>query len=660
MMGMEQRIEVAEKLLERGAREATEHQDAEDFHEARFRSKPNATFAKPFRPAPRMDVEARLAKIRSAIQNKTAVEWIIVGWQHRGAVPHFGAPKVGKTTGVNEIVAHIVSIDTPTGKRKGDYHGAVIAAYGQWLWYSGEETEDMVFDRFRKEFVRYGYTGEDLERVMLRVHVICPQSMAKHEFPALNPFIMSRLPLPVEGYAGMALQANATMDWIFDYIDEHNNDVAARGGGEDDRIIGWTADSLTSVTGMGTMDDEGIPNLLSHLNRESSLRRIGCILIGHSPQTTDVDPLKPWEGAIYRIKGSVAWSALVRMMVEWRTPAGKAKLKGPLKTDWHEAKTLFDNGIVSIDDKLVVAMVADGNIAFSNKKLWFKKDGSGGFVDLSEHMIGEGREYGAYQYEHIKKQSEMEAAAAVSKSTTEVDRKPAHELMMVMLEQAMKDSEAIAKEKDDAQAAPVTGQNLTTMFKKWKKDKAAIEQFSVLKLGPRDGGISEHTGGYHSVRGWLERLAASGKIAKVVGGYVPMDRRDKGYRLKNADPVEDTPVCSTPVEIDLQSISDAILAVVTKLAEEFDAADGDKDHEVPVNAKNIQSALLASRIQDEHPVLREAYADKRLIFNGPANRSPMMQSADWYCEELTKPGNGSLERLRDGTYAIPVEEGNDA
>lgn len=621
-MGMEQQISI-DNVLEVAARAAV----AKD------------TFIKPFRPSIPPTLEA-LHQVNATVERK--IDWVIEGWLPSDLVPHFGRSKVGKSTGIAGQIAAIASVDTATGRRAHDWKGHKVLRHGIALWYSGEETTGEVSSRMKREFSRMGYRGDDLDAVATRVVPLCPKSWSADQFAGLNPFICARMPVAGVGIRHDQYQATATLEWIYDLVDSHNAAVDARGGASDEKIIGIVFDSMTSTAGFSSTDEEGIQNLLFDLGRSAQRRNLFKILVAHSPQSAKPEPADPDHNSIDRLKGNGAWSAICRLMVEWRLPAERSA-----KETWYEAKLLIDQGVVSVDDELVIAVVADGNIAYSKQKMWFKRDGSGGHIDLSRFMVSEPRGFNAAKWKARQDRHAAEAAASSAAAKVKVDREPARDAVLDMVKEAMVANEQLAREKGEKLAKAVTGGQVIGIFKSWKAKKAARERYPVLDREPKFGGISERTGGDFTIRYWMERLAADGSLAGVVGGYVPADRVANGYRLKEVAANDQD--SSAPALIDLAPVRDAVLAVVGQLDAEFESCGGDETHQIAVNRKNIQLALQSTDFQKAHPVLRDAYLDGRLVLNGPSTKAPVMQSAEWYCEELS--ADGKLFRQRDGNYS---------
>jgi hypothetical protein len=625
-MGMMTKPQTVEEALEAAAREATKD-----------------VFVKPFRPAIPATLDA-LLQVNSGIER--TLGWVIEGWLIDDLVPHFGRAKIGKSTGTAGQIACIASIDTVTGKRAHHWCGHRVNRHGIVLYYSGEETKDEIAARMERTFRKMGYRGADLDAVMRRVVPICPKSWSPEQYAGLNPFICAKMPVAGVGIRHEQYQSTATLEWIYDLVDNHNADVDARDGADDEKIIGVVFDSMTSVAGFSSTDEEGIPNLLFDLGRSAQRRRLFVILVAHSPQSAKVDPLDPDRNAIDRLKGNGAWSAICRLMVEWRLPGDRTKADG-----WFEAKTLVDKDIISINDEVVVCVVADGNVGFSKQKMWFKRDGEGGHTDLSRFMTEEPRGFNAEKWKARKDTAEAQGVAAAAAGLIDVDRAPAVEAVLAMINEAMTANEAVARENGEKLAKVPNGTQIMKIHKEWLKSRERLERWPVLSRDPKNGGISSHSGGDHSIRDFINRLIASKKIADVVGGVVPLDRVSNGYRVKH-ELVEDKQVAAPP--LDLEPVFEAVCAVVEQLDADFEHAGGDKAHEVAVNAKNIQSALRSSRFMKAHPVLRAAFEDGRLVHNGPANKAPLPQSPEWVCEQLVSPARGRLVRLANNTYARPV------
>lgn len=638
-MDMMDRPTMTDEALDAAAREA------ESRYGSAHSTSEKDTFVKPFRPAIPATLDA-LLQANSAIER--TLNWVIEGWLIDDLVPHFGRAKIGKSTGIAGQIACIASIDTDTGRRHRHWCGHKINRHGIVLYYSGEETKDEIAARMARTFRKMGYRGADLDAVMRRVVPICPKSFSAEQYAGLNPFICAKMPVVGAGIRHEQYQATATLEWLYDLVDNHNAAVDARSGADDEKIIGIVFDSMTSVAGFKSTEEEGIANLLFDLGRSAQRRSLFVILVAHSPQSATVDPKKPDWNAIDRLKGNGAWSAICRLMVEWRLPGAIANGDG-----WHESKTLFDENIVSVNDELVVCVVADGNVAFSQQKMWFKRDGDGGHVDLSRFMIHEPRGFTAEKWLAKRAQVEAQGVAAAEAGLIDIDREPAREAVLAMVKEAMEVNEADAREKQEKLAKVPTGKQVMAVHMGWKKDKERCERWPVLKRGPKNGGISEREGGDYSVRYWINQLVAAGKLSEVVGGVVPPDRVAHGYRAKN-EVVEDKAVVA-PV-LDLEPVFDAVCEVIIEMDKAFERAGSEKAKKVPVTPQNIQDALLASAAMDKHPVLRAAFDDRRLVRNGAATRDPVVQSAAWYAAQLTTPARARLVRLKDGTFARPVEQ----
>ncbi|WP_375272747.1 AAA family ATPase [Sphingomonas sp.] len=441
----------------------------------------------------------------------------IDGWHPwSGLSPHFGPAKVGKTWAISGIVTVMAAIDTASTAAPTAWNTFEVMRRGVTFWYSGEETEDRVSRRLRKLFMRMGYRDEDLALVMSRIVSIAPISMSKAEFPSLNPFLMEYR----RDGEKMDWLPTATHEWLWDSIEAWNAEVKADGGPAEDMVVNLVIDSVTSCSGFNSVEDVGIANMLFHLNQKGDRNEVAIIAIAHTPKEVRYAWDDPDADILSRLKGSGAWSALSRLIVEWAKPrpqeamrAGSDKMR-----PWFEAMPLFNRGIAKSKRDLGDCLVArcDGNVAFSRGKIWLKRDDDGFYTDYTAVMRGEPRNYEDW----LAAGGDPTTGQIGGTSTPPIDtRKAARFLIVTTLRKLI----AEHREADNYREIPhdkrkaVTKKELVErlMFLK------AEGKTPVLGLAPANGGIDFNEGAKRpfGITKDLETLMDQGRIVKVTGGY---------------------------------------------------------------------------------------------------------------------------------------------
>ncbi len=334
------------------------------------------------------------ARHRAPAGRIEADEWSLPGWKLKvGIQPHYGEAKRGKTTGVTSMVIVEACIDLPSCKAPTHWNRVPIMQRGCAVIFSGEERYEAIEKRCRHMIYKIGYRGDDIEVIMSRIIIIAPLSMDEAEWPSLSPALTEQYRI---SSGVMEWLPSPGQDWLWEQIEAHNA-AATR---PEDRVVNLVIDSVTSIASFSSVDEMPIGKFLFHINRKSIANRIAVILIAHTQKDTKVDHLDPHAGALIRLKGSGAWSAISRIIVEWRRPLAQHYEGRFVSTrkelPWYEAKEAVERGVIRDDRSvrdLVVCEVADGNVGYSRAKLWMKMDGSGGLEDLQERMAGGASNY---------------------------------------------------------------------------------------------------------------------------------------------------------------------------------------------------------------------------------------------------------------------------
>lgn len=442
---------------------------------------------------------------------QTATHWGIVGWDPRaGLVPHFGQAKVGKSTGIATMIIHKAAVDSVSVPRPTTWMTKDIVRYGHVVWYSGEETRDAIQQRFAKLIRAMGYAQADVLAILRRILVIAPISMSAEQWPARNAILMSKL-----GYdEGGEWAPNASHNWLWSQVATWNAEVEARGGPDEDRIITMVVDSVTSCAGFASTEETAIQNFLFHLNRQAILNDISVIPIAHTPKSTSILWNDPHMDALARMKGNGSWSALSRLIVEWRRPEGQGfdGRSKKVQQSWYETKELYDTGILKNSRArrdMLIAQVAEGNVDYDNRKIWLKRDDDGCLVDLTAKLAHVSNSLAEYSEKNggkdangqplMRSEAEVEAAA----------RKDARKCIFTVLsEMAIKHGK------------PVTAAALKIAL----NDETTRKRFPVLssKRTPAKGGLSLEGNRTNSVAWELRQMSEfDGPLMKVTGGFKP-------------------------------------------------------------------------------------------------------------------------------------------
>jgi hypothetical protein len=458
---------------------------------------------------------ARMRAARAVASTEPDEKFAIDGWHPwSGLSPHFGPAKVGKTWAISGIVTVMAAIDTAGTAAPTTWNTFDVLRRGITFWYSGEETEDRISRRLRKLFMRMGYRGDDLALVMSRIVIIAPISMTKAEFPPLNPFLMEFRRQDEK----MDWLPTVTHDWLWDSIEAWNEAVKAEGGPVEDMVVNLVIDSVTSTSGFNSVEDVGIANFLFHLNQKGDTNAVAIIAIAHTPKEVRYAWDDPDADILARLKGSGAWSALSRLIVEWAKPRPQEAVRAnsAAMRPWFEAMPLYNRKIVKTKRDLADCLVArcDGNMAFSRGKIWLKRDNDGLYTDFTAVMRGEPRNY------------EDWLAAGGDNDTGQASQEPAIDTRKAARRLIVGTLRALVKERHEhdeyKQVAydkrkPITKKELLERLMTLK----ASGKVPVLGLQPASGGIDFNEGANRpfGINKDLEALMDQGRIVKVTRGY---------------------------------------------------------------------------------------------------------------------------------------------
>jgi hypothetical protein len=460
---------------------------------------------------------ARMRAARAVASTEPDEKFAIDGWHPwSGLSPHFGPAKVGKTWAISGIVTVMAAIDTAGTAAPTTWNTFDVLRRGITFWYSGEETEDRISRRLRKLFMRMGYRGDDLALVMSRIVIIAPISMTKAEFPPLNPFLMEFRRQDEK----MDWLPTVTHDWLWDSIEAWNEAVKAEGGPAEDMVVNLVIDSVTSTSGFNSVEDVGIANFLFHLNQKGDTNAVAIIAIAHTPKEVRYAWDDPDADILARLKGSGAWSALSRLIVEWAKPRPQEAVRAnsAAMRPWFEAMPLYNRKIVKTKRDLADCLVArcDGNMAFSRGKIWLKRDDDGLYTDYTAVMRGEPRNYEDW----LAAGGDRATGQIGGAGTPPIDnRKGAQALIVATLRKLV----AEHREADDYREVPQDKRKAVTKRELIERLMLLKEEgrTPVLGLAPANGGIDFNEGARRpfGITKDLEALMDHGRVVKVTGGY---------------------------------------------------------------------------------------------------------------------------------------------
>ncbi|MCW2411586.1 MULTISPECIES: AAA family ATPase [unclassified Sphingobium] len=246
---------------------------------------------------------------RDAARNPFAMDWAVEGLlPATGATVLFGTGSTGKTQLLLWLGAHIAAQGVAETK---DWLGADVRATGKILVLSAEDLREHLFKRIGgiawQMGEENGWSGEQVEEVCARIHVMPFLSMSRSEFSELNPSMFER------GADG-DWQPTSSLVHIEKFLDDANAEAEAANRPQD-RFVGVILDSAVSMAGFEMSQSEATTNFLFHLNRMSRRQEMFWAIIGHTPKDA---AKKVDEPAVERLRGSAMWSTTPRTVIELR------------------------------------------------------------------------------------------------------------------------------------------------------------------------------------------------------------------------------------------------------------------------------------------------------------------------------------------------------
>jgi hypothetical protein len=296
----------------------------------------------------------------------------------RGTTIWFGAGGTGKTQLLLWLAA-TVAMD-PKGQPK-KWLGNNVNVTGRVIILSAEDLQEDLLAR-TADIVR-GMTDDvaEQEAICSRLDIVPFLSLSEQDFKSANPALFGRQDKGVWSPSKTLLE-------LREHIEAWNAKAEPH-----DRIVGIIVDSITTLAGFETVNSEATSNFLFYLNRMTVKNNMFCAIIGHTLKNTEIDPEKPQEGAVGRLRGSPMWSTTPRSVIEIRLPVVGENL-GTIRKDHEGLK----------DHDIVIVNVVKSNLADRERSpRYLKRLPRGAFEDVSDSVAPtEGPAFAVLKMRHEK------------------------------------------------------------------------------------------------------------------------------------------------------------------------------------------------------------------------------------------------------------------